>query len=109
MHNATPNAAAPTHTTQDQVIEQFQTLVRDTEALLAQSANLVGEQAEELRLQIRESLERARVSLHSAEENVRERGQAALEATETYVQTHPWQAVGIAAGVGVLLGMLIRR
>lgn len=109
MQNSTSKTTAPTHTTQDQVIEQFQILVRDTETLLAQSANLVGEQAEELRLQMRENLERARQSLHAAEESVRERGQAAMEATETYVQTHPWQAVGIAAGVGVLLGMLIRR
>jgi ElaB/YqjD/DUF883 family membrane-anchored ribosome-binding protein len=30
-------------------------------------------------------------------------------ATEDYVQTHPWQTIGIAAGIGILIGMLISR
>lgn len=94
---------------EDQLIDQFQALVRDTEELLHQSAGLAGEQAEVLRAQIRDRLDRARSSLHSAEESVRERGKAAVDATEGYVQSHPWQAVGIAAGVGVLLGMLLSR
>jgi ElaB/YqjD/DUF883 family membrane-anchored ribosome-binding protein len=37
------------------------------------------------------------------------RGKAALDATEDYVQSHPWQTLGIAAAIGLLLGMLISR
>ena len=29
--------------------------------------------------------------------------------TDTYVHENPWRAVGIAAGVGLLLGLLIGR
>ena len=100
---------SPTPSSQDQLLEEFQALVRDTERLLQHSASLAGEQAEELREQIRNSLGRARSTLHNAEDALHARGKAALEATEGYVQTHPWQTLGIAAGIGLLLGMLISR
>jgi ElaB/YqjD/DUF883 family membrane-anchored ribosome-binding protein len=93
----------------DQLLEEFQALVRDTEQLLQHSASLAGEQAEELREQIRSSLGRARTTLHNAEGALLERGKAAVQATEGYVQTHPWQTLGVAAAIGLLLGMLISR
>ena len=77
--------------------------------LLQDTASLAGEQADELRLQINESLKRARDTLRDAEQNLKERGQAAVQATEDYVQEHPWQSVGLAAGIGFLLGLLAAR
>ena len=93
----------------EELLEEFQALVRDTEILLQHSASLVGDQAEELRAQIRDSLGRARTTLKNTEETVVQRGRAAVGATEDYVQTHPWQTIGIAAGIGILIGMLISR
>jgi ElaB/YqjD/DUF883 family membrane-anchored ribosome-binding protein len=87
----------------------FQTLVADTEKLLEHTASLAGEQAEELRGQINESLVRARETLKLTEQSLRARGEAAVLATEDYVQTNPWQSVGIAAGVGFLVGLLATR
>jgi ElaB/YqjD/DUF883 family membrane-anchored ribosome-binding protein len=87
----------------------FQTLVADTEKLLAHTASLAGDHADELRDQINDSLLRARETLALAEQTLRERGKDALAATEDYVQTNPWQSVGIAAGVGFLLGLLATR
>ena len=40
---------------------------------------------------------------------MRQRGQAALGSAEQYVQENPWQAIGIAAGVGLLIGLLANR
>jgi ElaB/YqjD/DUF883 family membrane-anchored ribosome-binding protein len=94
---------------QNELLGEFQALVRDTERLLQHSASLAGDQAEELREQISNSLGRARSTLHNAEEALHERGKAAIDATEGYVQTHPWQTIGIAAAIGLLLGMLISR
>ena len=87
----------------------FQVLVADTEKLLAHTASLAGEQADELRAQIRESLLRAKETLKTTEDSLRERGEAAVVATEDYVQNNPWQSVGIAAGVGFLIGLLATR
>ena len=100
------NASA---SSQEDLIKEFQTLVSDTEKLLNTSANLVGEHADELREQIRSSLGRARSSLESTENGLRERGQAAVDATSDYVHSHPWHSLGIAAAIGLLFGMLITR
>lgn len=94
---------------QEILMADFQILVADTEKLLEHTASLAGEQADELRGQINESLLRARETLKLTEESLRERGKAAVVATEDYVQTNPWQSVGIAAGVGFLIGLLATR
>ena len=87
----------------------FETLVADTEKLLDHTASLAGEQADQLRDQIQDSLERARETLQLTEDSLRQRGEAAVQATEDYVQNNPWQSVGIAAGVGFLIGLLASR
>jgi ElaB/YqjD/DUF883 family membrane-anchored ribosome-binding protein len=94
---------------QEILMADFQILVADTEKLLSHTASLAGEQADELRGQIQESLVRARETLKVTEESLRERSKAAVVATEDYVQTNPWQSVGIAAGVGFLIGLLATR
>ena len=96
-------------TAQEILMEDFQTLVSDTERLLDHTATLAGDQADELRSQIHETLLRAHETLKLTEDSVRERGQAAVIATEEYVQANPWQSVGIAAGVGFLIGLLATR
>jgi ElaB/YqjD/DUF883 family membrane-anchored ribosome-binding protein len=77
--------------------------------LLEHTASLAGDQADELREQIRDSLLRARETLKLTEDALQERGKAAVAATEDYVQANPWQSVGIAAGVGFLIGLLATR
>lgn len=94
---------------QEILAADFQALVRDTEKLLADTANLAGDQAEALRGQLNESLLRARETLQVTKNTVRERSEVALIDAEQYVKENPWQAVGIAAGVGLLIGLLAGR
>lgn len=94
---------------QEILMADFQALVSDTERLLEHTASLAGDQAEELRAQIKDSLLKARATLEETKESLQERGQAAVVATEDYVQANPWQSVGIAAGVGFLIGLLATR
>lgn len=93
----------------DPLLADFQALVQDTEKLLQQSASLAGEQAEGLREQIQASLVRARKTLQANEESMRQHCKAGVQATENYVQEHPLQSLGLCAGIGFLLGMLIAR
>jgi ElaB/YqjD/DUF883 family membrane-anchored ribosome-binding protein len=102
-------ARTTAQTAQEILMADFQTLVSDTEKLLEHTATLAGDQADELREQIHESLLKARETLQLTEESLRQRGKAAVVATEDYVQSNPWQSVGIAAGVGFLLGLLATR
>ncbi|MDD1015980.1 DUF883 family protein [Pseudomonas rubra] len=102
-------ASKSAKTAQDILMADFQALVRDTEKLLEHTATLAGDQADDLREQIHDSLLRARKTLQLTQDSVRERGEAALAATEEYVQSNPWQSIGIAAGVGFLIGLLASR
>ncbi|MBN2993247.1 DUF883 domain-containing protein [Pseudomonas cedrina subsp. fulgida] len=102
-------ARSTAKTAQEILMADFQTLVTDTERLLNDTKALAGDQADELRAKIQDSLLQARETLKLTEDSLRERGQAAVTATEDYVQANPWQSVGIAAGVGFLIGLLATR
>jgi ElaB/YqjD/DUF883 family membrane-anchored ribosome-binding protein len=56
-----------------------------------------------------DSVRVAKVKLAQAQGAVVGQAKATAQATDDYVHTHPWQAVGIAAAIGVILGMLISR
>lgn len=84
-------------------------VMRDAEALIKASADQGGEKVTEARTKIRESLEAAKTRLHEAERAARRHGEDAVIATEDYVKHNPWQSVGIAAGVGLVIGVLLAR
>ncbi|WP_349572021.1 DUF883 family protein [Azotobacter salinestris] len=94
---------------QQAVIDEFHALLDDTERLLRHGAAVTGDEADALRAKIESNLERARETLRDSEDRLREQGQAAIEATEAYVHSNPWKALGIAAGVGLLFGLLAGR
>ena len=47
--------------------------------------------------------------LADAEAILVDKTKAAARATDDYVKTNPWQAVGIAASIGFLIGVMINR
>jgi ElaB/YqjD/DUF883 family membrane-anchored ribosome-binding protein len=95
--------------TREKLLDDLKTVVQDAEALLQATAAQTGEKIDSARARARESLHQARQRMAAVEQQVlREAKQAAATADE-YVHERPWQAVGIAAGVGLLLGLLIGR
>lgn len=94
------------HDVQRAISREFQTLISDAENLLKQTTGSAGGQTEELRTRINANIERAKGLLKDSENSLRDQSQAARQATEDYLQEHPWQSLGIAAGVGFLLGLL---
>lgn len=94
---------------QNALIEEFHTLIADTERLLKHTQDTAGSQTEELRGKITANMSRAREMLKEQENTLRDQSEAAIQCTEEYVQTHHWQSIGIAAGAGFLLGMIMRR
>jgi len=84
-------------------------VMRDAEALVKASADTGGEKVNEARTRIRESLESAKRRLLEAERSAVRQGEEALATTEEYVKRNPWQSVGIAAGVGLVIGVLLAR
>ena len=95
--------------TKDQLIADFKVVVADAEALLKATANQGGEKLSEIRAKAEESLNVAKARMADAQAAVVARTKAAAKATDTYVHENPWKAVGVAAGVGLVIGLLIGR
>jgi ElaB/YqjD/DUF883 family membrane-anchored ribosome-binding protein len=81
----------------------------DVQALLSQAAESSGQQAQELRSRAAEQLKRAQARLGELQQGTVERSRAAVHATDDWVHMHPWGAVGLGAGVGFLIGLLVAR
>ncbi len=95
--------------TKQKLIADFKVVIADAEELLKATAQDASDKAVAARARIEAHLSEAKVKLAALEEAVAVRAKQAADATDQYVRANPWKAVGIAAGVGVLLGMLIGR
>jgi len=98
-----------TAVTKDKLVEDLRVVVADAEELLRATAGQAGDKIAAARERIQDSLASAKVRLAAAEEAIVEKTKLAARATDEYVQENPWKAVGIAACVGVIVGMLIGR
>ena len=93
----------------DKLVADLKVVVADAEELLRATASQAGEKVAAAREKIGESLREAKYQLSRAEEAIIDRTKQAAKATDAYVQENPWRAVGIAAGVGLVIGLLIGR
>ena len=91
------------------LLEELQNVVRDAEALLAATASHTGEQVEAVRARTEDSLQQAKAHLADTQEVVLQAAREAADATLGYIKKNPWQALGIAAGAGLLIGLLLRN
>ena len=98
-----------TTVTKDKLVHDLRIVISDAEELLRATANQAGEKAAAAREKIQDSLHRAKIKLAEAEDVLLDKGKLAARATDEYVHDHPWHAVGIAAGVGLIIGLLIGR
>ena len=84
--------------TSDKLMEDLRAVMSDAEVLLNATAGQAGEQAEQARARVEESLRAARAHLEGLGSRLDEQ-----------VRANPWTAVGVAAGVGLLVGLLLSR
>ena len=93
----------------EKLVSDMKVVVSDAEEILRATAGVAGEKVGELRERIIDRLRDAKVRIADAEEMLVDRTKAAARATDDYVNDNPCRAVGIAAGVGLLLGIIIGR
>src|SRR5437660_532817 len=80
-------------------------VIHDSEELLEASGEAVTEKAKEVRSRLRGTLERARRTCRELEEQALRGAKAADE----LVRQHPYESIGVALGIGLVLGILARR
>ena len=93
----------------EKLMEDLKVVVADAEDLLRATANQTGERIAAARAKAEDSLRAAKVRLAEAQASVVEKVKVVAKTTDDYVHENPWQAVGIAAAVGLVLGALISR
>ena len=101
--------SASNDVTKEKLVADLKVVVSDAEELLRATASQAGEKVSAARERIQASLATAKVKLTEAERALLEKTKEAARATDDYVREHPWQAVGVAAVAGLVLGILISR
>lgn len=93
----------------DKLVKDLRTVVVDAEELLQATADQTGERIEKIRARAEGSVRNARKRLQAVGEDVHAAADAATRELNGRVQENPWTAVGIAAGVGLVAGILLGR
>jgi ElaB/YqjD/DUF883 family membrane-anchored ribosome-binding protein len=91
------------------IVEDLRVLLKDSEEMLRLAANVPGEGVGVLRDKLGTHVETLQSALGDAQQSAQRRYRAATVNTERYVRHNPWRAIGIAAGVGFVLGVLTVR
>ncbi|MDR1162451.1 MAG: DUF883 family protein [Candidatus Accumulibacter sp.] len=93
----------------EKLVLDLRKVIDDADEILRETAGVAGEKIAVLREHITEHLNDAKVRLDIVEGQLVDKTKAVAQAADDFVNESPWQAVGIAAGVGVLLGILVAR
>jgi ElaB/YqjD/DUF883 family membrane-anchored ribosome-binding protein len=93
----------------EKLMEDLKVVVADAEELLKATASQTGERIAAARIKAGESLQVAKARLSEAHASAVEKVKVAAKTTDDYVHENPWQSVGIAAALGLVLGALISR
>lgn len=91
--------------TKDKILTDLKRVVEDSEELLVDSAGVVGEKAVEFRERLSRKLDAARATCRRLEEKTKQ----GAKATDKVIREHPYQSLGVALGVGIVIGLLLKR
>lgn len=93
----------------EKLMKDLRAVIADAEALMAATVDTAGTEVREARERAEETLGQARARIESLEEDLQAHAKAALGDADAYVRENPWQSIGIAAAIGLVLGLLIGR
>ena len=89
----------------EQLTSDLKSVVQDAEELMKATAGQAGGKVNEVRSRLAAALESAKATCHRLEEKTI----AAAKATDRTIREHPYESIGIAFGLGLLVGVLVAR
>jgi len=98
-----------TQAQKDRLMHDLQMVVSEAEELLRATAGDATAGVAEVRAKMQAKLTQAKASLFRAQDVVVERAKEIGHTADDYVHDKPWRAIAAAAGVGVIVGLLIGR
>jgi ElaB/YqjD/DUF883 family membrane-anchored ribosome-binding protein len=93
----------------EKLVSDLKVVISDTEELLRATAGAAGEKVTELRERLGVRLRDTKERVLDLEAALIDKTKAAARATDDFVHEEPWKAVGVAAALGLALGVLIGR
>jgi ElaB/YqjD/DUF883 family membrane-anchored ribosome-binding protein len=93
----------------DKLLEDLRLLAHDAEALLAATAGQADAKIHELRNRLAVAVNSARGTCEELQGKAADQIRRGIKETDQTVRAHPWEAVGVAFGIGVVVGILLGR
>jgi ElaB/YqjD/DUF883 family membrane-anchored ribosome-binding protein len=93
----------------DKMMSDLRQVIHDAEEVIKVLAEQTGQEAEKLRGRMESRLSEARNELGKLQDQAAQHVRQAYHSTDEFVHHHPWATAGAAAGLGVVLGMLMAR
>jgi ElaB/YqjD/DUF883 family membrane-anchored ribosome-binding protein len=91
------------------VLNDLQILARDTEDLLKATAGDLSEKVRETRARVRSAVDRAKATCVHLQEQTVATAKAAAREADVVIRKHPYESIGVAFALGLLIGVLVRR
>lgn len=95
--------------TTEKLMEDLKLVMSDAEELVRATAGQANDKVSAARARAQASLDAAKARIAGVGDQVSARSRQAARATDDYVHENPWSSIGVATGLGVLLGFLIGR
>jgi ElaB/YqjD/DUF883 family membrane-anchored ribosome-binding protein len=96
-------------TIKNDLLKDFNAVVHEGEQLLKSVVDEGGDKANALRAKMESNLKAAKDRLRQIEESAMETTKTAVRVTDNYVHENPWRVIGVSAGIGVVIGLLLNR
>jgi len=89
--------------------DEIRSLIADVEDLVARISDLKDDDVARVRNRVMRAVGDAKESLVDSADRVRRQTQQIAATADDYVHDNPWQAVGLAALVGAVVGVIASR
>lgn len=93
----------------DKLMGDLRVVIADAEELLRMTADQAGEGVADIRSRVQTKMNQAKIDLIQLQDAAVARAKAAGHATDEFVHENPWKSIGIAAGIGLVVGLLVGR
>jgi ElaB/YqjD/DUF883 family membrane-anchored ribosome-binding protein len=94
--------------TKENLLNDFNVLIKDVEQL-RKSIDKEGHEADSVRAKVAEKLNTARERLQRIEDAALQYAKARIRSADDHMHKHPWQAIGAAAGLAIVIGFFLNR
>ena len=103
------DTATQTDTKTEQLAQSLRTVMEDADALLKNVVKSGDAQFDALRDRLSAQVRQMRRQLEELEDTAVHKARQAARATDEAVHAHPYTAIGIAAAVGAIIGLIVAR